>query len=38
VAIGLPLADPVIAVALTAVILRITSQSWLTVRGDSHAH
>jgi cation diffusion facilitator family transporter len=38
VAVGLPLADPVIAVALTAVILRITWQSWLTVRGHSHTH
>jgi cation diffusion facilitator family transporter len=36
VAIGLPLADPVIAIALTVAILRITWQSWLTVRGDSH--
>jgi cation diffusion facilitator family transporter len=38
VAIGLPLADPVIAIALTAVILRITWHSWLTVRGRSHSH
>jgi len=38
VAIGLPLADPVIAVVLTAVILRITWQSWLTVRGRPHSH
>jgi len=38
VAISLPLADPVIAVALTALTLRITSQSWLAVRGHSHAH
>jgi cation diffusion facilitator family transporter len=38
VAIGLPLADPVIAIVLTAVILRITWQSWLTVRGRPHSH
>ena len=38
VAISLPLADPVIAVALTALTLRITSQSWLAVGGHSHAH
>ena len=33
VAVGLPLADPVIAIVITAVILRITWQSWLTVTG-----
>jgi cation diffusion facilitator family transporter len=38
VAVGLPLADPVIAIVITAVILRITWQSWLTVRGRAHAH
>jgi cation diffusion facilitator family transporter len=38
VAIGLPLADPMIAMALTAVILRITWQSLLMVRGHSHPH
>jgi len=38
VAIGLPVADPVIGLAITAVILRITWQSWVTVRGGSHAH
>jgi cation diffusion facilitator family transporter len=37
VAIGLPLADPVIAIVITAIILRITWQSWLTVRGRPHA-
>ncbi len=36
VAFGLPLADPVIAVVITAVILRITVQSWWTVRGHPH--
>jgi cation diffusion facilitator family transporter len=34
VALGLPLADPIIAIVITAVILRITVQSWRTVRGD----
>jgi divalent metal cation (Fe/Co/Zn/Cd) transporter len=38
VAVGLPLADPVIAIVITAIILRITWQSWLTVRGRAHAH
>jgi cation diffusion facilitator family transporter len=38
VALGLPLADPVIAIAITAIILRITWQSWLTVSGRSHSH
>jgi cation diffusion facilitator family transporter len=38
VALGLPLADPVIAIAITAIILRITWQSWLVVSGRSHAH
>jgi cation diffusion facilitator family transporter len=32
VALGLPMADPVIGLAITAVILRITWQSWRTVR------
>jgi cation diffusion facilitator family transporter len=38
VAIGLPLADPVIAIVITGVILRITWQSWLTVSGRAHSH
>lgn len=33
VAIGLPLADPVIGLVITLVILRITWQSWHTVRN-----
>ncbi len=37
VAIGAPIADPLIGLAITAVILRITAQSWRTVR-DGHAH
>jgi len=35
VAIGLPVADPIIGLAITAVILRITWQSWQTVRGSA---
>jgi cation diffusion facilitator family transporter len=38
VALGLPLADPIIAMAITGVILRITWQSWLTVSGRAHSH
>ena len=38
VALGLPLADPVIAIVITGVILRITWQSWLTVSGRAHSH
>jgi divalent metal cation (Fe/Co/Zn/Cd) transporter len=38
VAIGLPMADPIIAIVITGVILRITWQSWLTVSGRSHIH
>lgn len=36
VAAGFPLADPVIGLAITLVILRITWQSWRTVRGHDH--
>ena len=39
VAIGLEIADPLIGLAITVVILRITWQSWHTVRaGRTHAH
>ena len=38
VAIGLPIADPLIGLAITAVILRITWQSWQTVRRHGHQH
>ena len=38
VALGLPIADPLIGLAITAVILRITWHSWLTVRGRDHGH
>jgi cation diffusion facilitator family transporter len=37
VAIGLPIADPIIGLAITLVILRITWQSWITVRGHHRA-
>jgi cation diffusion facilitator family transporter len=37
VAIGIPIADPLIGLAITVVILRITWQSWRTVRGHDHA-
>ncbi len=38
VALGLTVADPLIGLGITAVILRITWQSWRTVRGHDHAH
>ena len=38
VAIGIPIADPLIGLAITLVILRITWQSWATVRGHEHHH
>ena len=34
--IGLPIADPLIGLAITLVILRITWQSWRTVRANGH--
>jgi cation diffusion facilitator family transporter len=37
IAVGVPVADPLIGLAITLVILRITWVSWQTVRG-SHAH
>jgi cation diffusion facilitator family transporter len=37
VALGAQVADPLIGLAITAVILRITAQSWRTVR-DGHHH
>jgi cation diffusion facilitator family transporter len=36
VAVGAPIADPLIGLAITLVILRITWQSWQTVRGHHH--
>jgi cation diffusion facilitator family transporter len=38
VAFGLEIADPIIAILITGVILRITWQSWLTVSGRVHSH
>jgi cation diffusion facilitator family transporter len=35
VALGVPIADPLIGLAITIVILRITWQSWQTVRGSA---
>jgi cation diffusion facilitator family transporter len=37
VALGLPIADPVIAIVITGVILEITWESWRTVQGDRHS-
>jgi cation diffusion facilitator family transporter len=36
VALGAPIADPVIGLIITALILRITWESWNTVRGHGH--
>jgi len=36
VALGAPIGDPLIGLAITLVILRITWQSWATVRGHTH--
>jgi cation diffusion facilitator family transporter len=38
VALGVPIADPLIGLAICAVILRITWQSWRTVHGGGHSH
>ncbi len=38
VAVGLPIADPLIGLGITVVILKITWDSWRTVRGHGHAH
>jgi cation diffusion facilitator family transporter len=38
VALGVPVADPLIGLAITLVILRITWQSWGTVRAHDHVH
>jgi hypothetical protein len=38
VAAGLQVADPLIGLAITLVILRISRQSWLTVSGADHHH
>jgi cation diffusion facilitator family transporter len=37
VAIGIPRADPILGLAITVLILRITWQAWRTIRsGDAH--
>ncbi|MGK2878888.1 MAG: cation diffusion facilitator family transporter [Solirubrobacterales bacterium] len=38
VAVGLPIADPLIGLGITLVILRITWQSWGVVRTGDHDH
>jgi divalent metal cation (Fe/Co/Zn/Cd) transporter len=35
VALGLPIADPIIAIVITGVILRITDESWRKVRATT---
>ena len=37
VAFGVPIADPLIGLGITVVILQITWASWRTVRGHDHA-
>lgn len=37
-ALGAPIADPLIGLGITAVILKITWDSWWTVRGQGHTH
>jgi cation diffusion facilitator family transporter len=36
VALGVPVADPLIGLGITVVILRITWQSWRTIQGQEH--
>jgi cation diffusion facilitator family transporter len=38
VALGAPIVDPIIGLVITALILRITWESWNTVRGRAHHH
>jgi cation diffusion facilitator family transporter len=38
IAAGIPILDPLIGLGMTVVILRITRESWRTVRGHSHHH
>jgi cation diffusion facilitator family transporter len=38
IAAGAPILDPVIGLGMTAVILRITRESWRTVRGHPHRY
>lgn len=37
-AAGLDILDPLIGLAITVVMLRITWQSWRMVRGHGHVH
>lgn len=38
IAAGVPILDPLIGLGMTVVILRITRESWRTVRGHQHHH
>jgi cation diffusion facilitator family transporter len=38
IAAGAPILDPLIGLGMTVVILRITRESWRTVRADPHGH
>jgi cation diffusion facilitator family transporter len=38
IAAGAPILDPIIGLGMTTVILRITRESWRTVRGQPHPH
>jgi divalent metal cation (Fe/Co/Zn/Cd) transporter len=38
VAVGFGIGDALIGLGITAVILRITWESWRTVRGHDHVH
>jgi cation diffusion facilitator family transporter len=38
VALGAPIADPIIGLLITGLILRITWESWNTVHGEDHRH
>jgi cation diffusion facilitator family transporter len=38
IAAGAPVLDPIIGLGMTVVILRITRESWRTVRGHAHSH
>jgi Cation efflux family len=38
VALGVPIADPLIGLGITAVIVKITWDSWWTIRGGHHGH
>ena len=38
IAVSVPILDPLIGLGMTVVILRITRESWRTVRGHPHHH